>query len=58
MDEEKKAGVDRRAFLKSTALGAAVAVAPAQAGAQSQEPAPKEGGAKPKKDKKSFPATS
>jgi thiamine pyrophosphate-dependent acetolactate synthase large subunit-like protein len=35
MSEEKKGGLDRRAFLKTTAVGVAAAVAPAEAGAQS-----------------------
>ena len=39
MAEEKEGGVDRRTFLKSTAVGVAAAVAPAQAGAQSPEAA-------------------
>jgi len=35
MSEEKKGSLDRRTFLKTTAVGVAAAVAPAEAGAQS-----------------------
>src|SRR6266480_3136113 len=55
MDEDKKAGVDRRTFLKTAAVGVAV-VAPAQVGAQSTADvaavAPAKAGAQsPKKEK-------
>jgi len=54
MAEEKKAGVDRRAFLKSAAAGAGVAATTvmAQSPESGKQAAPaKEGGAKPKKEK-------
>ena len=55
MAEEKEVGVDRRTFLKSTAVGVAAAVAPAQAGAQSPEAAKQEAPAKGESKKKERP---
>ena len=55
MSEDKKAGVDRRTFLKSAAAGAGVAAGTVLAQspeAAKQEAPPKEGSAKPKKEKK------